>query len=164
MCNHLFLCFFPVDTVGAVFSVFGTAYNIYLFFKSSAKYDNCLYIIHVLVYMYMSTHKYRYTLYSSLSLSYFSYAEDYSTTSISNTILNTSSNSSTSDPAGGRNSNRSFVQLYLPLLPMFLLILVFSVWGMYSPSDVLEKDPRAFMLTIGMVFSNIAVSGTSSLF
>ncbi|XP_019852769.1 PREDICTED: ethanolaminephosphotransferase 1-like [Amphimedon queenslandica] len=108
--------------VGAVFSVFSTAYNIFLFFKSSANY-----------------------------------AEDYSTTSISNTILGTSPSSSTSEgAAGGRNSNRSFVQLYLPLLPMCLLVLVFSIWGMYSPSDVLEKDPRAFMLTIGMVFSNIA--------
>lgn len=84
----------------------------------------------------------------------YSYAEDYSTVSVTNTLVAGTSTSST----GARSESRTFIELYFPLLPILLLILVFSAWATWSPSNVVEKDPRIFVLTVGIVFSNAAVS------
>ena len=84
----------------------------------------------------------------------YSYAEDYSTVSVTNTLVAGTSTSST----GARSESRTFIELYFPLLPILLLILVFSAWATWSPSNVVEKDPRMFVLTVGIVFSNAAVS------
>uniref|UniRef100_A0A183BIC0 Choline/ethanolaminephosphotransferase 1-like n=1 Tax=Globodera pallida TaxID=36090 RepID=A0A183BIC0_GLOPA len=50
--------------------------------------------------------------------------------------------------------------LYEALLPLFPSLLLFGsaiFWGIFSPGKVLDRDPRAFFWTMGVVFSNIAV-------
>ena len=76
---------------------------------------------------------------------------------MTNTLVAGTSTTSTSS-TGARSESRTFVELYFPLLPILLLILVFSAWATWSPSNVVEKDPRMFVLTVGIVFSNAAVS------
>ena len=33
-----------------------------------------------------------------------------------------------------------------------------TAWALYSPNDVLAKEPRLFMVAVGIIFSNITVS------
>lgn len=45
-----------------------------------------------------------------------------------------------------------------PLMPIFLLFLSTTFWVVYSPTNIIERDPRVFYWLVGTVFSNIAVS------
>lgn len=50
--------------------------------------------------------------------------------------------------------------LYEACLPMFSSIVLFAAslcWAKYSPSNIIDRDPRIFFWTMGTVFSNIAV-------
>uniref|UniRef100_A0A9J2PQA6 Ethanolaminephosphotransferase 1 n=1 Tax=Ascaris lumbricoides TaxID=6252 RepID=A0A9J2PQA6_ASCLU len=49
--------------------------------------------------------------------------------------------------------------LYEACLPMFSSIVLFAAslcWAKYSPSNIIDRDPRIFFWTMGTVFSNIA--------
>ncbi|RWS12881.1 ethanolaminephosphotransferase 1-like protein, partial [Dinothrombium tinctorium] len=46
----------------------------------------------------------------------------------------------------------------LPLVSLMLLFVITTFWAVYSPSDVVSKDPRVFFFMLGTFFSNIAVS------
>ncbi|XP_075232166.1 ethanolaminephosphotransferase 1-like [Lycorma delicatula] len=50
---------------------------------------------------------------------------------------------------------RSFTEANRPLVPLIVLILVCGLWVYNSPSDIISRDPRAFILFSGTVFSNI---------
>jgi ethanolaminephosphotransferase len=59
--------------------------------------------------------------------------------------------------------NRTFkqVSIYEAVRPLFSTIYLFViqlVWIVYSPSNILELEPRAFFWVTGTLFSNIAVS------
>uniref|UniRef100_A0A915CCT7 Ethanolaminephosphotransferase 1 n=1 Tax=Parascaris univalens TaxID=6257 RepID=A0A915CCT7_PARUN len=49
--------------------------------------------------------------------------------------------------------------LYEACVPMFSSIVLFAMslcWAKYSPSNIIDQDPRIFFWTMGTVFSNIA--------
>lgn len=50
---------------------------------------------------------------------------------------------------------RSFWEAYRPLVPVLSFLFICAVWVYYSPSDIISRDPRAFYLTSGTIFSNI---------
>lgn len=84
----------------------------------------------------------------------YSFAER-STVSVSATLVSSPS-SSPSSPT--KTDTRTLIQLSFPLLPVFITFGIFTLWAYTSPSDVIDKDPRAFALTAGLVFSNSVVS------
>jgi len=45
-----------------------------------------------------------------------------------------------------------------PGLPLTLLCILYYVWSVISPNNMLVAQPRVFMFSLGIVFSNIAVS------
>lgn len=44
-----------------------------------------------------------------------------------------------------------------PLIPLMSLFVITTYWAYYSPSNVLETDPRMFYFMVGTAMSNIAV-------
>uniref|UniRef100_A0A914RGE3 Uncharacterized protein n=1 Tax=Parascaris equorum TaxID=6256 RepID=A0A914RGE3_PAREQ len=49
---------------------------------------------------------------------------------------------------------------------MFSSIVLFAMslcWAKYSPSNIIDQDPRIFFWTMGTVFSNIAMIGKAAL-
>uniref|UniRef100_A0A0N5AU10 Ethanolaminephosphotransferase 1 n=1 Tax=Syphacia muris TaxID=451379 RepID=A0A0N5AU10_9BILA len=57
------------------------------------------------------------------------------------------------------NIYKSYPNIYEACLPMLPAILLFSatlIWANYSPSILIERDPRSFFWTMGTVFSHIA--------
>ncbi|XP_077298548.1 ethanolaminephosphotransferase 1 [Arctopsyche grandis] len=51
---------------------------------------------------------------------------------------------------------RSFSEAIRPLVPLFTFFVVSSSWAMFSPNNIIDKDPRAFYILAGTVFSNIS--------
>jgi len=51
----------------------------------------------------------------------------------------------------------SFYEAMVPMIAPTLLFSTSLVWAVYSPNHVMEKDPRAFMWAVGVVFSHTAV-------
>ena len=45
-----------------------------------------------------------------------------------------------------------------PWVPIVLLTVLYCLWAKYSPTDIVDKQPRIFYLSVGIVFSNICVS------
>ncbi|XP_067126207.1 ethanolaminephosphotransferase 1 [Centruroides vittatus] len=45
-----------------------------------------------------------------------------------------------------------------PLLPVTLLFILTTIWALFSPNDIINKEPRMFYWMTGTVFSNIACS------
>ena len=45
-----------------------------------------------------------------------------------------------------------------PGLPFSLMSVLYTLWMYCSPSNIIDKEPRIFYFTVGIVFSNIAVS------
>ena len=45
-----------------------------------------------------------------------------------------------------------------PGVPLALLSICYYLWSVISPSDILITQPRVFLFSMGIVFSNIAVS------
>ncbi|XP_068094469.1 ethanolaminephosphotransferase 1-like [Hyperolius riggenbachi] len=43
----------------------------------------------------------------------------------------------------------------LPLFSPSLLFLLLTVWAVYSPSSILERQPRLFLWMVGVLFSNV---------
>ncbi|XP_039299223.1 ethanolaminephosphotransferase 1-like isoform X1 [Nilaparvata lugens] len=50
---------------------------------------------------------------------------------------------------------RSFTEANRPLVPLAALMFICALWVYNSPSNIVAKDPRAFYLFTGTVFSNI---------
>lgn len=52
----------------------------------------------------------------------------------------------------------SLYEAFLPLLSPVLLFVLSTTWVVYSPSNVLELQPRTFYLMVGTAFANVTVS------
>ncbi|CAD5206596.1 unnamed protein product [Bursaphelenchus okinawaensis] len=48
-------------------------------------------------------------------------------------------------------------EFILPMISPSVLFVASIFWGVYSPQDIIHKDPRLFLWCMGVVFSNIAV-------
>ena len=48
-----------------------------------------------------------------------------------------------------------------PLISLTILFLVCTGWVLYSPSDIINRDPRLFLFFVGVVFANINASALS---
>jgi len=55
----------------------------------------------------------------------------------------------------GTCRHKSPIEGLRPLTPVFILLLICSLWLSISPSDIMEVAPRAFYMFTGTVFSNI---------
>lgn len=53
---------------------------------------------------------------------------------------------------------RPFTEAIRPLVAVFICFMVHLIWMLYSPSNIIEKDPRALFFLMGTIFSNISVS------
>lgn len=53
---------------------------------------------------------------------------------------------------------RPFTEAIRPLVAVFMCFVITLGWMLYSPSNVLERDPRALFFLMGTIFSNISVS------
>lgn len=54
----------------------------------------------------------------------------------------------------GKQDN--FYEICLPLFPSLILFSISVLWAVYSPGNIVERDPRLYLYTMGTVFSNIA--------
>ncbi|KAI8432862.1 hypothetical protein MSG28_013789 [Choristoneura fumiferana] len=50
----------------------------------------------------------------------------------------------------------SFLEMLRPLFSILVLTTIITVWAIKSPNDIVEYDPRTFLLLFGTLFSNIA--------
>lgn len=50
---------------------------------------------------------------------------------------------------------RSFTEAARPILPISVFLALTSIWVLYSPSNIIELDPRAMYYMVGTIFSNI---------
>lgn len=55
----------------------------------------------------------------------------------------------------GTGKNRSFLEAMRPLVSTVVAMVLFFIWVLWSPSDILEQDPRCLFLLTGTVFANI---------
>lgn len=53
---------------------------------------------------------------------------------------------------------RSFSEAMRPFVPFFAYFCVFMAWVHWSPSNIMEREPRIVFLLSGTIFSNISVS------
>ncbi|KAL9876427.1 ethanolaminephosphotransferase 1 isoform X2 [Glossina fuscipes] len=51
---------------------------------------------------------------------------------------------------------RSFTEAVRPLWPVLVFMLLLLSWPILSPSNIIEKDPRALYMLSGTIFSNIS--------
>uniref|UniRef100_A0A1B6CBA2 Ethanolaminephosphotransferase 1 n=1 Tax=Clastoptera arizonana TaxID=38151 RepID=A0A1B6CBA2_9HEMI len=49
----------------------------------------------------------------------------------------------------------SFWEANRPLVPVIWFLSICAIWVSYSPTDIISRDPRAFYLTSGTIFSSI---------
>lgn len=49
----------------------------------------------------------------------------------------------------------SLYEAFLPFLSPFLLFILSTIWVVYSPSNILEQQPRIFYLMVGTAFANV---------
>lgn len=49
----------------------------------------------------------------------------------------------------------SLYEAFLPFLSPVLLFVLSTVWVVFSPSDILELQPRVFFLMVGTAFANV---------
>lgn len=77
-------------------------------------------------------------------------------------ILHSSEDSSTQSNSTSSVSppprRLSFLEAMAPGLPFCLMAVLYAVWISLSPSNILEREPRVFYFTLGIIFSNISVS------
>lgn len=53
---------------------------------------------------------------------------------------------------------RPFSEAIRPLIPVFMCFVITLSWVLYSPGNIIERDPRAVFFLMGTIFSNISVS------
>ena len=46
----------------------------------------------------------------------------------------------------------------VPGVSFVLMSVLYFVWTQFSPSDIIEREPRVFFFSLGVVYSNMAVS------
>ena len=51
-----------------------------------------------------------------------------------------------------------FFEAISPWCPFVMFSVLYIMWVEFSPSDILEKEPRILIFSMGVLFSNIAVS------
>ncbi|XP_013771759.1 ethanolaminephosphotransferase 1-like [Limulus polyphemus] len=51
--------------------------------------------------------------------------------------------------------HKTFYESMCPLFPVMILFIITSLWAVFSPSDIMNTDPRIFFWMVGTVFSNI---------
>ncbi|XP_022097066.1 ethanolaminephosphotransferase 1-like [Acanthaster planci] len=56
----------------------------------------------------------------------------------------------------GTGKNRSPLRAVEPGVPVMVLLVVATLWAAFSPTDILQLEPRIFCLTVGITLSNIA--------
>lgn len=56
-------------------------------------------------------------------------------------------------PSGQRLSLTTFLA---PWLPFLVFTCLYLVWAQFSPTDIVEREPRIFLFSMGVLFSNIA--------
>lgn len=52
---------------------------------------------------------------------------------------------------------RSFMEAIRPLIPLTVFFLISCLWAIFSPNNIIDKDPRMFYILAGTIFSNISV-------
>ncbi|XP_014230507.1 ethanolaminephosphotransferase 1-like [Trichogramma pretiosum] len=50
---------------------------------------------------------------------------------------------------------KTFPEAIRPLIPLALLFVIATPWVVYSPSKIIERDPRIIYMAVGTIFSNI---------
>jgi len=55
----------------------------------------------------------------------------------------------------GTGKNRSLCEAVRPLVSTVVALVLFYIWVLASPSDILQRDPRCMFLATGTVFANI---------
>ena len=60
-----------------------------------------------------------------------------------------------SDPYQGTGKNRSLSEALRPLVSTMVAMVMFFIWVLASPNDILDLDPRCMFYLTGTVFSNI---------
>lgn len=81
-------------------------------------------------------------------------------TLISNGVPEEQIQTSGSPPPAASSKHFSLSHVLLPWLPFVMLILLYSVWVKFSPTDIMEREPRLLLFSMGVLFSNITVSVT----
>lgn len=56
----------------------------------------------------------------------------------------------------------SFTEAMEPWVPFVFMSLFYMAWIYLSPSDILEREPRILFFSLGVIFSNIAVSASEN--
>lgn len=59
---------------------------------------------------------------------------------------------------------RKFDEAMRPFVPFLCYFAIFMAWVHWSPSNIMEKEPRIVFLLSGTIFSNISVSSLSFVF
>ncbi|XP_072045309.1 LOW QUALITY PROTEIN: ethanolaminephosphotransferase 1-like [Amphiura filiformis] len=54
----------------------------------------------------------------------------------------------------GTGKNRGFIDAAEPTFPFVILFITSTTWAVYSPSDILDVEPRLFCLVMGLLLSN----------
>lgn len=57
--------------------------------------------------------------------------------------------------ANKKGRNLGFWEGFRPIVPLSLFLALSLLWLYYSPTNIIERDPRAFCLLSGNIFSNI---------
>ena len=52
----------------------------------------------------------------------------------------------------------SFNEAMRPWAPFVVMSILYSAWVYLSPTEIIEKEPRIFFFSMGILFSNISVS------
>jgi ethanolaminephosphotransferase len=52
---------------------------------------------------------------------------------------------------------RPLVEAFRPLYPVMGLFVISTLWVVFSPNDIMQYDPRMFIMVTGTIFSNISV-------
>ena len=91
------------------------------------------------------------------------------TSSASGSTSPSSSSSSTAAGSGSSGAGHpaqqrtqqllSFTEAMEPWVPFVIMAVLYTVWVYLSPSKILEREPRILLFSMGVIFSNIAVSG-----
>ena len=65
----------------------------------------------------------------------------------------------TNDQTQSQTTNRSSPNYLIhPGISVLLLAVLYTIWTLYSPNNIVSKEPRLYLLSLGIIFSNICVS------
>lgn len=62
----------------------------------------------------------------------------------------------TNDQTQSQTTNRSSPNYLIhPGISVLLLAVLYTIWTLYSPNNIVSKEPRLYLLSLGIIFSNI---------